>query len=752
MKLKSRPRFCTNLFLTSALAIGGSFSLAKSALAQLTPAGTPITNTATGSFEGNTTPGTVTVTSNTVTLSVQEIAGITVVSSNRSEPTKALLATEFSTITPGPYQGVEGINNSDIVYFDFTITNTGNSPTAFYIPNTATVTGTGGGTFQGIAVTAVDPDGAGSKPTTPFAVPKAVPSAEADKITTSTNFLGATDGYIPIGGTVTVRVAVKLTGVAVGDITKVVLGGQNTAGTSVNGGENFVANGSLDLYTSDLTNGTAVPNTGYTANGGNAGYAIVVGIDQTLETNGNPVNGDAVFFRREASAEDTTAITAGTDYGDAPDTFKTLLTVTGTGSTASYANSGASQIIDATNIKLGANAPDAEATGAAVTSPASANSPNGDGADEDGVTLPALTTSTTTYTATVNVTNNTGLPAYLVGWIDFNGNGVFDNAERVAYTSTAGEINAIPTGTSTVTLTWTGLGVVTSGVKYARFRLTTDTKVLGGLGIDTQAGPGAGTALVVGGTANSFTAASVNVANNNNPFTPLGKGEVEDYSINVGAVPSLNVVKRITNINGVDITDEIRNATLLPSNPADAKWPTDGTIKYLRGAINCTIAAPCNGGAITGAKAGDLVEYTIYFLANGTDALKNVKICDRIPTNTTFEPDTYGATGSGLGILLGLDTQSPPTALPNPANSTLLTNIKTALTNDTADAPEFGAFYPSSTFTSLPATLSTACGGTTNANGTAVVDLGAATVVPFATVAGTPFNSYGFIRFKVKVN
>ena len=245
MKPKLRSRFYTKLLLTSAFLLGGSLSLAQLALAQLTPAGTAITNTATGSFEGNTSGTLGTVTSNTVTLSVQEIAGITVVSSGRSEPAKALLATEFSTITPGPYQGVEGINNSDIVYFDFTITNTGNSPTAFYIPDTATVTG---GTFQGIAVTAVDPDGGGSKPTTPFAVPKAVPSVEADKITTSTNFLGATDGYIPIGGTVTVRVAVKLTGVAVGDITKVVLGGQNTAGTSVNGGADFVLNGLLDLF------------------------------------------------------------------------------------------------------------------------------------------------------------------------------------------------------------------------------------------------------------------------------------------------------------------------------------------------------------------------------------------------------------------------------------------------------------------------------------------------------------------------
>ncbi len=736
MKLKSRPRFYTSLLLTSALAIGGSFSLAKSALAQaLTPAGTPITNEATGSFEGNTTPGILTVTSNTVTLSVQEIAGISVVSSGNSQPTKALLATEFPSITPGPYQGVEGINNSDIVYFDFTITNTGNSPTAFYIPNTATVTGTGGGTFQGIAVTAVDPDGTGTRPTTTFTVPKAVPSVEADKITTSTNFLGATDGYIPIGGTVTVRVAVKVTGVAVTDITKVVLGGQNTAGISVNGGADFVANGLLDVYTSDLANGTPVPNTGYIANTGNLGYAGVSGIDQTLETNGNPVNGDAAFFRREASAEDTTSITAGTDYGDAPDTFKTLLTVSGTGFTASYANSGASQIIDAAPVKirLGANDPDAEATVTAVTSPTSADSPNGDGADEDGVSfLTALTTSSTTFTATVNVTNNTSapaVPAYLVGWIDFNGNGVFDNAERVAYSSTAGEINAIPTGTSTVTLTWTGLTGLTSGVKYARFRLTTDTRVLGGAGIDTAAGTGAGTALLGGGTANSFTAASVNVATNNNPFTPLGKGEVEDYSINVGAVPSLNVVKRITSINGVDINDEIRTATTPPSNPADAKWPTDGVIKYLRGAINCTILAPCNGSTITGAKTGDLVEYTIYFLANGTDDLKNVKICDAIPANTTY------LAGS---IVLGWDSTGG--VLPNP--NVAITAGETALTDAT------GKFLAINT-SDVTAPSGSACAtNAANINGAIYINFGAAPVIPFATSSATPRSSYGFIRFK----
>ena len=53
---------------------------------------------------------------------------------------------------------------------------------------------------------------------------------------------------------------------------------------------------------------------------------------------------------------------------------------------------------------------------------------SGDGATDDGITLPALTQGqTATITADV-----TGAGGFLQGWIDFDGNGAFENSEQVA--------------------------------------------------------------------------------------------------------------------------------------------------------------------------------------------------------------------------------------------------------------------------------------------------------------------------------
>lgn len=690
--------------------IGGSFSIAKLALAAGTSAGTVITNTATGSFEGQTSGTTGTVTSNSVTLSVLEVAGITVVP--LGTPTEATLAeAALDGATPGPYQNQQGINNRDIVYYDFTITNTGNSPTAIFIPNVATIGGTGGGTLQRIKVIAVDPDGAGASPSIPINVAgggTTVPAGGA--ITTDASFLGTSNGYIPVNGTVTVRVAVQIAGVQVGNTTTVVLGdtGANDNGAGTQNQDWVISVAPVrDVYTSDLANGTANP------------YPVGTfpTVDQTAETNGNPVNGDAVNFRKEASALVSGSIANAIDYGDA---LEASIFSTAINSASSYANSGASHIIN-TAIRIGTNATDAEADGV--------SSVNADGDDlagtddEDGVTLPTLLTSTTSYSATVNVTNTTGNPAYLVGWIDFNKNGTFETSEVQVLDEipgTATVIDPIATGATGVnkTLTWTVPavpGLVSGDVLYARFRLTTDLNVIG-----------------------STTVASI-VAQ---PNRPLGVGEVEDYRIVVGAAtPNLNVVKRITSIAGVGIpTFSAFTPITATSDDTDLKWPTPNTT-YLRGGIACTaVGTTCNG--VTGGRPGQEVEYTIYFLANGNDNLRNVKICDAIPANTTYVPNS---------MILGWD--STGAVLPDP--SAAIGAGETALTD--AAGGDIGTFLPIGTIDAANAPTGSACQTGANPTGAIFVNFGAAPVIPFATANGsanlaTPRSAYGFIRFRVTVN
>jgi uncharacterized repeat protein (TIGR01451 family) len=122
----------------------------------------------------------------------------------------------------------------------------------------------------------------------------------------------------------------------------------------------------------------------------------------------------------------------------------------------------ATHTVGSTNtLKLGA-AIDSEAA-----SIASANA-SGDGADDDGVTLPNLTAGATSYSipAANIIATGTGT---LHAWIDFNKNGTFDVGE---YKSVA-----INSNTPASALSWSGITIGSVGNTFARFRFTTDTTV-----------------------------------------------------------------------------------------------------------------------------------------------------------------------------------------------------------------------------------------------------------------------------------
>ncbi len=149
--------------------------------------------------------------------------------------------------------------------------------------------------------------------------------------------------------------------------------------------------------------------------------------------------------------EDYSVNFSNSDFGDAPDSYGTLL-----------ASTGAEHSIVA-GLQIGATI-DAEADG----QPNAAA--NGDGADEDGVTIPTLVDGDA-LTLNPIVTNTTGSAANLVCWIDYNGNGTFELGESGTATVPNGTnaaaiavvMPAIPSTASTDT----------SGSSYARCRLTT---------------------------------------------------------------------------------------------------------------------------------------------------------------------------------------------------------------------------------------------------------------------------------------
>ncbi|AVP96021.1 hypothetical protein C7S18_01905 [Ahniella affigens] len=172
------------------------------------------------------------------------------------------------------------------------------------------------------------------------------------------------------------------------------------------------------------------------------------------------------------------------DLGDAPSSYN-----------VSIAGNGPRHVLKDRLIRIGATVPDGE------TDSAGNAAANVDGADEDGVTTwptyvsTGMTCSGVSVTAgqycvALAVTNTSGRDAQLVGWIDFNGDGDFNDTgersqPRLRYSSggpiagaddTTFTTGNVPTGTSGATrvLVWSGFGVPVNAATatYARLRLT----------------------------------------------------------------------------------------------------------------------------------------------------------------------------------------------------------------------------------------------------------------------------------------
>ncbi|BAY10923.1 hypothetical protein [Calothrix sp. NIES-2098] len=119
-------QFYRSLVATVLLA-NGVFQFVAPVLAEGTKAGQSISNTATATYEDPNNPGTtINATSNTVTVTVAEVAGVTVTDNAPTFKTDAN--------SDGDY------NTGDTIYFNFTVKNTGNDPTKLVIPETPLVT------------------------------------------------------------------------------------------------------------------------------------------------------------------------------------------------------------------------------------------------------------------------------------------------------------------------------------------------------------------------------------------------------------------------------------------------------------------------------------------------------------------------------------------------------------------------------------------------------------------------------------
>ncbi len=177
----------------------------------------------------------------------------------------------------------------------------------------------------------------------------------------------------------------------------------------------------------------------------------------------------------------------------------------------------------------------------------------------------------------------------------------------------------------------------------------------------------------------------------------------------VGAGPSsLRLVKRITNVtrggiplSGIDFSSYIDD----PADPNDNAqiWSQLSPVGVAR------------IGSEFPLQSGDEVEYTVYFISDGGSPATDIKICDAIPTGTTFFADSFG---SGRGILLNQAGTDVP-----------LTNASDA---------DKGTFFSPLNPVTAP------CTDTNNPNGSVFLQLG--------NVPNTSPNNVGFVRFRVRIN
>ncbi|WP_138498815.1 beta strand repeat-containing protein [Nostoc sp. PA-18-2419] len=239
--------------IATALLTGSLFQFIAPVLADGTTAGTSISNTATATYEDPNSPGTtINSTSNTVVVTVAEVAGITVTASGVTDATTSATNT---TVQVG-----------DLLIYTYTLTNVGNDPTKFHIPNQATTTGPG-------TVSGTLPNG-GTANSLQY-------STDGGQTWTNIPQGGVDTPSVPVGGTVLVRVPVTVqNGAQTNDVITVTLG--NTPGDAQN---QLRSPDGGDVFTVDNPDGSAGEVAGAPVNGTREASATEqIKVGSTLKT------------------------------------------------------------------------------------------------------------------------------------------------------------------------------------------------------------------------------------------------------------------------------------------------------------------------------------------------------------------------------------------------------------------------------------------------------------------------------------
>jgi uncharacterized repeat protein (TIGR01451 family) len=271
-----RLRWCPwdhrSLFLTTLLISSAGLVTLPAIAASPTP-GTVIDNQATGSFVDPADASEIPIESNTVQIIVAEVMGIALTTTNLPN----------------------NVYPNNVIYFDFTITNVGNDAAQFFIPGNLSAI-TGAIKFGDIQVIAYDADGAGgTTPTIDLTDNNIKVFTGSGGAFTSTLFSGISntnDGSIPPQGSITIRVAVKVTA-AIGETVTVTMG--DTEGRTPSQNQPYQpSTPPVDIYAVDNPDGAIGESDGVPINGN----ATESSITETVTIVANPNFANVLLAKR----------------------------------------------------------------------------------------------------------------------------------------------------------------------------------------------------------------------------------------------------------------------------------------------------------------------------------------------------------------------------------------------------------------------------------------------------------------------
>jgi uncharacterized repeat protein (TIGR01451 family) len=260
------------------------------------------------------------------------------------------------------------------------------------------------------------------------------------------------------------------------------------------------------------------------------------------------------------------------DRADNPDSYGTTIAATGP----------AHQII--ANLYLGSRV-DSEDDGQPSVG-ADGDDVNGTPDDEDGIPFFPPMVVGAAVPVDVTVFNNTGSPANMVAWIDFNGNGTFEASEAAwrdtnsngVLDGSESNIVVVPSAGSpqVVSITFLvpiGSDIATGGDTYARIRLTNDPLT------NTQ----------TGGTVNSGEVEDYLITNVQPPGVVVTKSDGQN-SIVVGQSTTYTIIISNSSVDALNLSVVDNPPTTAPNgfDPATLTWSCAVT----RGAGSCVASLP----------------------------------------------------------------------------------------------------------------------------------------------------------------